>query len=92
MSNVPDFWMGSDEGYERLVKSMSEQIEKDLSLEELFPFEYKGGGYFRMKGVAKGKSAEMLHGMEAVKYLYEKMRECIPVSDEACDCKETLEG
>ena len=60
------------------------------SLEELFPFEYKGGGYFRQKGIAQGKSAEMLHGIEAVKYLYEVMRECIPVSDGSCDSKGTM--
>ena len=43
-------------------------------LHELFPFEYKGGGYFRRKGVPEGVSAEMLHGMEAVEYLYAQMK------------------
>ena len=42
-------------------------------LDELFPFEYRGGGYFRLKGVPVGKNAEILHGMEAVEYLYKKM-------------------
>ncbi len=46
-------------------------------LKEIFPFEYKGGGYFRLKGVAIGKTAEILHGMEAVEYLYQKMKEDI---------------
>jgi len=43
------------------------------SLKDLFPFEYKGGGYFRKKGVAKGVTAEILHGDEAVKRLYNEM-------------------
>lgn len=46
------------------------KISKDI-----FPFEYKGGGYFRHIDVPEGKSAEMLHGMEAVEYLYQKMTE-----------------
>ena len=40
-------------------------------LEELFPFEYVGGGYFRRKGVPKNVSAEILLGNEAVKRVYE---------------------
>ena len=44
------------------------------SLNILFPFEYLGGGYFRRKGVAKYVKAEVLHGMEAVEYLYEKIK------------------
>lgn len=51
-------------------------------LSELFPFEYKGGGYFRMRGVPEGKSAEILHGMEAIKYLYEAMSKSKEDSDE----------
>jgi len=47
------------------------------SLEELFPYEYQGGGYFREKGIAQGKSAKILHGQEAVKFLYEAVREYI---------------
>lgn len=43
-------------------------------LNEIFPFEYSGGGYFRKKGVKEGVSAEILHGMEAVKYLYEQIK------------------
>lgn len=41
------------------------------TLEELFPYEYQGGGYFRERGIAVGKSAKILHGQEAIKYLYE---------------------
>lgn len=44
-------------------------------LDEIFPFEYSGGGYFRLKGVPVGKNAEILHGMEAIEYLYKKMIE-----------------
>jgi len=31
-----------------------------------FPFEYKGGGFFRQKGIPVGESAEMRHGEEIV--------------------------
>ena len=43
------------------------------TLDELFPFEYSGGGYFRRKGVPKGDVADILHGMQAVGYLYAAM-------------------
>ena len=46
-----------------------------MSLKELFPFDYVGGGYFRRRGVPKGINAEMLHGKEAVEYLYRAMTE-----------------
>lgn len=42
-------------------------------LKELFDYEYKGGGYFRKKGVPVGVTAPVLHGFEAVKYIYNKM-------------------
>lgn len=54
-----------------IVRGMKEEVP---SLEELFPFEYKGGGYFRKKGVKIGKSAEMLHGMDAISYIYDKLK------------------
>ena len=41
------------------------------TFEELFPFEYQGGGYFRRKGISKGQKAEILHGEEAVRFMYE---------------------
>ena len=44
------------------------------TLDELFPFEYSGGGYFRRKGVPKGDVADILHGMQAVEYLYAAMQ------------------
>ncbi len=40
-------------------------------LKEIFPFEYVGGGYFRRKGVPKNVSAEIIHGQEAIKRVYE---------------------
>jgi hypothetical protein len=43
-------------------------------LEKLFPFEYQGGGYFRRKGTPKGQNSEILHGKEAIKYLYDIMK------------------
>jgi len=42
-------------------------------MQDPFPFEYMGGGYFRRKGVPKGQPAEMLHGMEVVEYLYAQL-------------------
>jgi hypothetical protein len=36
-----------------------------------FPYEYKGGGYFRRKGVKKGEVAEIIHGDEIVKKVIE---------------------
>jgi hypothetical protein len=50
----------------------SEVDEKDLDV--LFPFEYVGGGYFRKRGVKTGQSAEMLHGKDAVMYVYKALR------------------
>ena len=46
----------------------------DKELKQLFPFEYAGGGYFR-KITATKEKAEILHGMEAVKYIIEKMEQ-----------------
>ena len=48
-------------------------MDGSMELKDLFPYEYSGGGYFREKGVPKGKTAEILHGMEAIKYLYKRM-------------------
>jgi len=57
----------------RLVNYRGEKEVILKPLEELFPFDYEGGGYFRQKGVAKYVKAEVLHGMEAIKYLYERI-------------------
>ncbi len=40
-------------------------------LKDIFPFEYVGGGYFRRKGVPKNVRAEIIHGDEAVRRVYE---------------------
>lgn len=45
------------------------------SLDNLFPYEYKGGGYFRKRGVERGESAPILHGQQALDYLFKKMQE-----------------
>jgi preprotein translocase subunit SecB len=42
-------------------------------LKDMFQYEYKGGGYFRLKGVPKNKVAPILHGEEAVKFVYDKI-------------------
>lgn len=46
-------------------------------LNEIFPFEYKGGGYFRLKGVPKEKKAPILHGEEAIIFFHEKLKEIL---------------
>lgn len=48
-------------------------LEVDMKLNELFPYQYVGGGYFRRKKVPKGKSAKVLHGEQAIQYLYDKL-------------------
>lgn len=45
------------------------------TLDEVFPFEYIGGGYFRRKGVPRGVSADILHGMQAVEFVREAIAE-----------------
>lgn len=44
-------------------------------LERLASFEYKGGGYYRKKGVPKGKTAEMLHGSQIQELIEEFLEE-----------------
>jgi hypothetical protein len=43
--------------------------------EDMFPYEYKSGGYFRLKNIPKKVRAHILHGEEAVRYIYEKLKE-----------------
>lgn len=53
----------------------SNQCIKDFpALKDVFPFEYIGGGHFRHKGVQKGKHAKTLHGDEAIKFLYNELK------------------
>lgn len=50
-------------------------------LKDLFPFEYVGTGYFRLKGVPKGTNASeyaadgigIIHGMQAIEYFYNRI-------------------
>jgi hypothetical protein len=48
---------------------------KKKELKDVFPFEYAGGGYFREKGVPNGEKAKIIHGMEAVKLVFDKLTE-----------------
>jgi hypothetical protein len=43
-------------------------------LAELFPFKYQGGGYFRRKGVIVGVPAQIIHGDDAIGYLYNQIK------------------
>lgn len=45
-----------------------------LSLEDVFPFTYVGVGMFRKKGFPEGEVAPILHGMEAIKFLFNAMQ------------------
>lgn len=42
-------------------------------LGNIFPFEYAGGGYFRRRGAPTGQPAEILHGMQAIQFVYDAM-------------------
>ena len=53
-------------------------------LEDVFPFEYKSGGFFRLRGVPKKVKAPILHGEEAIEFLYQKFKESILTSSEDC--------
>lgn len=41
--------------------------------EDLFPFEYVAGGYYRAVGYPVGQQAPMLRGMNAIRYLHAAM-------------------
>ena len=43
-------------------------------LRKIFPYEYVGGGYFR-EIKPKGEKSKILHGMEAIKYIINKLKE-----------------
>lgn len=42
-------------------------------LAEASPFRYSGGGYYRRNGAAKNEKADVLHGMNAIRYLHAVM-------------------
>ena len=43
-----------------------------MTFTELFPFDYLGGGWFRMTGVPRGTPAPMLHGKDASLFVYHR--------------------
>lgn len=45
-----------------------------MELKDIFPYEYASGGYFRLKGVPKKEKAPILHGEEAIKFVFEIMK------------------
>ena len=49
-------------------------------LEDVFPFEYKSCGFFRLRGVPKKVKAPILHGEEAIEFIYQKLKESLLTS------------
>lgn len=45
-----------------------------MELNKIFPYKYVGGGYFREKKVSKGGALKILHGEEAIKFLYDHIK------------------
>ena len=54
---------------------------KEVKLEDVFPYEYMGGGYFRERGIPQNEKAKIIHGMEAMKVLFEIMKKLNGVVD-----------
>jgi len=54
-------------------------------LRKLFKYEYVGGGYFRERNVPKGTNAKILHGEQAIHYLYKQL------NNEEKKCQHTQE-
>ena len=46
--------------------------EKEKKIKELFPFTYQGGGFFRRNQV-DGVKSEIIHGMEAIEFIYDSI-------------------
>lgn len=42
--------------------------------QDIFPFRYVGGGYFRRNDVPKGVKADTLHAMQAIDYVIDQMK------------------
>ncbi len=51
---------------------MNTQLQKEI--EQVFPFTYSGGGYFRKNGFKKGETAPILHGNQAIEFVYRCMK------------------
>jgi hypothetical protein len=62
------------------VVTLTPKQKKELST--VFPYEYSGGGYFRKKHCDKGESAPILHGMQALEYLYSQIDILLLTNDE----------
>ncbi len=60
---------------ELTLKERTMNIPENLNLNEVFPFEYAGGGYFREKNPKKGEKAKILHGMDAIIFVLKKVKE-----------------
>jgi len=58
------------EMYDPTDRSCSEELE----LKDVFPYKYVGGGYFRSTVIKKGETANILHGDQAIKFLFESMK------------------
>lgn len=46
----------------------------DKEMKEVFPYTYSGGGYFR-ENKPQGQKADILHGMEAIRFVISKLEE-----------------
>jgi hypothetical protein len=51
-------------------------------LSDVFPYEYKSCGYFRLKGIPKYKPAHILHGEESIIFVYNKIKEFLENQNE----------
>jgi len=49
-----------DKDRKQEYKPLITEQKEVKSLKKVFPFDYLGGGYFRRKGIEKGKSTEIL--------------------------------
>lgn len=69
---------------DRMIAGMRAQVVSEIpKLEELFPFEYFSCGYFRRKGVPKGTPADILHGQQAIEWLYAEIIKLLTPEQEA---------
>ena len=74
---------------DRMIAGMRAQVVSEIpKLEELFPFEYFSCGYFscgyfRRKGVPKGTPADILHGQQAIEWLYAEIIKALTPEQEA---------
>lgn len=55
------------------LRPKGNMTDKRASFDEVFPFEYQGGGYFRRRGVPRGETAEVLHGEHVARFVYDAL-------------------